>query len=62
MPCSLTLLWAFIASWTESEVFSAMTLGLLFVCASALAAPQQASVTMGGSKLHSCIRPAEKEV
>lgn len=29
------VLWGFLASWTESEVFSAMTLGLLFVCASA---------------------------
>ncbi len=28
-------LWAVMTSWTESEVFSAMTLGLLFVCASA---------------------------
>ncbi len=28
-------LWGFLTSWTESEVFSAMTLGLLFVCASA---------------------------
>lgn len=29
------VLWGFLTSWTESEVFSAMTLGLLFVCASA---------------------------
>lgn len=28
-------LWVVLTSWTESEVFSAMTLGLLFVCASA---------------------------
>ena len=35
MALGALVLWAFIASWTESEVFSAMTLGLLFVCASA---------------------------
>lgn len=35
MGIGALVLWAFIASWTESEVFSAMTLGLLFVCASA---------------------------
>jgi diacylglycerol kinase (ATP) len=29
------VLWGFIASWSESEVFSAMTLGLLFVCMNA---------------------------
>ncbi|MDP1822060.1 MAG: diacylglycerol kinase family protein [Archangium sp.] len=29
------VLWGFIASWSESEVFSAMTLGLLLVCANA---------------------------
>lgn len=29
------VLWGFLASWTESEVFSAMTLGLLLVCMNA---------------------------
>lgn len=39
--CALVL-WGIITSWTESEVFSAMTLGLLLVCANAAYARQKA--------------------
>ncbi len=35
-------LWAFITTWSESQVFSAMTLGLLVVCANAAYARQKA--------------------
>lgn len=35
-------LWGFITTWTESQVFSAMTLGLLVVCANAAYARQKA--------------------
>ena len=36
------VLWGFITTWSESQVFSAMTLGLLVVCANAAYARQKA--------------------